>query len=105
VARLDETDALLFAASLSRHGDASRVRRRLSIALCANLAGWDLALAEQLADEPFENLLEPAAMLDAFARMRGWRSDTPQNWETGTLDEMDEVPHPHSAIFAAAGKP
>jgi hypothetical protein len=101
---LDEIDALLYSAALCRRPGLSPVKRRLAIALAANLAIWDLPLAERLADEPFENLLEPAVMLESLAAERGWHENTPHDWENGTLDYFGDAPQPHSAVIVLNGQ-
>lgn len=97
---VDSLDALLYAATLYREKSGSRLRRKIAVALIANLALWDLSLAERLADESFNDLLDPKNLLASIAAENGWSDKALRQWHCGMIDEIDGAQREHSALVA-----
>ncbi len=67
------------------------------------LAKWDIDLAERLLKCNPEDLMQPRSILRDYANERDWTAETPQCWETGTLDELNGRPTIHSALLEITG--
>jgi len=101
-------DMTIFAAELFRHHFLTRhpklrLQRRTAISVAASLAQYDPLLAERLAREPFEKLLDLSAvttLLKTFGQSRRWQAGQVQEWHAGQQDEVEGVICPHSAALA-----
>lgn len=86
----------------------ARRRRRVIRGLMANtvaqIAQWDHVLAGVLLDGGPETALQPNATLTRYAEERGWTAETPELWETGTLDGPRKRPVVHSALLLVQGR-
>ena len=69
----------------------------------AQVAQWDCVLAEQILGLPLNEALNPAGILQQYARDRGWTAETPRCWEMGTVDGPAERPIVHSALLEVSG--
>ena len=85
----------------------SRIKHRGHRALLAHtvaqVAQWDSFLANQLILLPPEEALSPENILRQYASERGWTSETPRCWESGTQDGTPEKPIVHSALLEVCG--
>jgi hypothetical protein len=97
---VDALDAWLFAASVFRPQEPSRLRNRLAIAIVAHLALWDAALIERLAQAKLSELLCPQPLLGEIAQERGWVQETAVEWHLGTQEKFEGVAQVHSALLA-----
>ena len=101
-------DSLLYASLLIEGAKLVPLQKRLAASVIAALSLWDPFVAERLAEEDLAQLLQPASVLDAFARERGWMSVNCPNeeslWCQGMKNMFDGAPKIHSAVLAALGK-
>jgi hypothetical protein len=79
---------------------ATPLETRLTISMVAELAAWDPELCEWLARFSIDGLSRPTECLTAFAKTRGWSSDTlrtsANGWSTGLSQTVNgrSVSHP-----------
>lgn len=100
---VSELDMLLYASRLVVERGATKGARATLLSTCiARLAVGDPYVAQLLADETPERLLEPIPILADIAASRGWNKDTSCSWEQGTLHTVDGRPRDHSAIAAVS---
>ncbi len=78
--------------------------RFLIAATVAQLAQWDVCLAERLIGARPEKILRPWPLLEADAARRGWSGQTPEAWEAGTVDGPRARPLVHSTLLCAQGR-
>ena len=97
-------DLEMFIYALWKTSDTVRPEHRALLAhTVSQIAQWDCSLADELLSLPIAEVLAPTDALARYARCRGWTSDTPRNWESGTLDGPADRPIVHSAILSVAG--
>jgi hypothetical protein len=103
---LSALDLRLFLRRLGRTSTDSSLLSRLREELLVELAGFDPALAVDLAAEPTERLLAPGSALAAYSAKRVWREDAPPplEWATGGADEVDGVRRVHLALALLHGR-
>jgi hypothetical protein len=99
--RLGELDTLIYATAQLSGRDLSRKRLRILAQVIAQLACWDCALAERLAEEAPRRVLEAYGILAEVAAERGWERATPASWAEGGVDEFDGQERVHSALLVA----
>jgi len=97
-------DGLVLADSLRGSHDESTCRRRTAGSIAAALAGADLDLLAEIADEPLRRLIEPKERLVAYAERRCIDPTEPPNRAAGTLESFDDETRCHSAWLAMAGR-
>ncbi len=95
-------DGLVLAESLRGLHDESICRRRTAGSIAAALAGADLDLLTEIADDPLHQLIEPRERLTAYAERRGFDPNESPCRAAGTLESFDDETRPHSAWLAVA---
>lgn len=102
--QMDPLDMLLYCWSLFRYRGWSLIQRHLAAAICASLACWDPATAEELAQKDLPELLAPQSTLAAIAESRGWNcaplKPWPELWAEGKADLYGGTWRLHSALLA-----
>jgi hypothetical protein len=97
---LDRIDIMLLLSHLLADRSLPRLFAKLWIAVGAELAGTDAALAIRLAAAELSTIFSPKALLEAVARERGWsaRSESGEaEWALGEADILDGKLVRHSA--------
>jgi hypothetical protein len=102
-------DMLLYASRLMEAAGYNGLFRELATAIITEIAGTDPLMADFLATEPLERLLNPLPALRDIARTRGWphKGSGPGeqlSWSLGITDCRDGKPLSHSAAETAKGK-
>lgn len=87
---VDPLDTLLYVSQILPARPISRLERRVSISVIANVALWDAALCDILAREDFTRLLAPGEVLEEMARARGWLAGL----EEAVVDPSRTTPTP-----------
>lgn len=102
--RVDQFDMLLYAASLFREQRLPYFHKRLAISAVTQLAAFDPALAEHLAQFSLQEILNPFEILRVFAEERGWEGLDTENaalfWWEGIADNLGGDKIIHSAYLA-----
>ena len=98
----------LYVMALQHEDSRGPSRHRMSRALRANsvahISQWDHSLAEQMLETDLQSALQPRAILESYARGRGWIAETVEDWEVGTVDGPQSRPVVHSALLAIQGR-
>jgi hypothetical protein len=95
-------DALLFASLLLRDKICGPFRYELYTRLLANVALWDVAVAEVFAMEPQTALFAPEEVLGKIAEDRGWepiRTECDYSWSIGASECFGGRPMIHPAAL------
>lgn len=98
-----KTDALLWASMLAADLDEGRLARRVRAAVTAELALWDVDLAERLIRLSLAELLQPDEALRATRDSYQWSGSSEARWESGQRQRFDGVDTRHSADLRRAG--
>ena len=93
---LDDIDLLLFASERLRQRVVNPLRRSLLATAVARVASWDFDTADALLAESDPTIMDPVDILRFIARDKGWSSETPLDWRTGTVSQSGVV-HPARA--------
>jgi len=103
--RMSRIDGMLHLGKLWSRKNRPQLERDLRIAIATELAGYDLELAERLAESQLTILLTPHDMLCQEAARRGWTGRmAPNAWPSGRLDKWEARPFEHPASLAAAAE-
>lgn len=78
------------------------VEWRTAATVLSRVAAWDPEVAERLADESIERILDPAPVLAEIAGERGW-IDGCRTWEDGAVNDVDGRELIHSAALGPKG--
>jgi hypothetical protein len=100
---LDGLDLLLLAGQLLRNRGHSARLRELLASTVAQVALFDVEVADRLSAEPAERILAPLPLLEDVATERGWSRDTPRCWHLGSECRVTGEPRAHSALRAING--
>ena len=95
---LDEVDLLLFASQRLRQRRLDPLLRLLLATTIARVAAWDFDSATALVTQGDETIMEPVELLRAFAREKGWTTETPIDWHVGTASQAG-IAHPARAAL------
>ena len=101
---VDPLDAQVYAAGLLRTRRFPAVHKTLATVILAELASWDPAVCERLAEESWEILLRPQLILREVGRERGWEGIAPDGeraWALGWQDDFGGRSTWHAAVLAA----
>jgi hypothetical protein len=103
---LNHLDMELLIAHIVRNQSMHPLETRLTISLCAELAGTDFSLASQLAECTIPTLFDVEPVLRQFAKQKGWTLEGIDNpaWRSGQIDEVDGKDVIHSAYLALRGE-
>jgi hypothetical protein len=100
-------DTLIYTMFLLEQHRLSALEKRLAVSIIASLAMWDSLLAERLAGESLNRILEPIPVLRDFAQERNWPALAEANeaslWSCGIKNQFDGMPRIHSAALARSG--
>lgn len=106
---VESLDAALLAAQLVQGRGLPRLQKRVTVAIVAQLAQWDLTVVERLALEDLQHLLDPVQILQEIARERQWSQVDAEagacTWHRGMADCVDAEMQVHSAILALRDPP
>lgn len=100
---VDISDLLVLALWKIPKNIRHREHRALLAHTVAQVAQWDIFLAEQLLDLAPGEMLNPEGTLRRYGQERGWTDETPRCWEAGTVDGPVERPTVHSALLEVSG--
>ncbi len=100
---VDTLDLFVFALRQVPVGIKRREHHALLAHTVAQVAQWDILIAEQLLELPLAEALSPEGALRQYARERGWTAETPECWEKGTVDGPEERSTVHSALLEVSG--
>ena len=95
---LDDIDLLLFSSEGLRERTNDSFLRSLLAYSVAHVASWDLQTATELMGQDNATILAPHEFLRAVATNRGWSTQTPLDWRSGTCS-LSGVAHPALAAL------
>jgi hypothetical protein len=103
--RVLRVDTSIAVGAWEASGEEVPLLRAVRHALAAELAQWDLALAEDMSRHTLEELLVPGPLIEEWRRRQGWPPEAISNptWENGLVDTLDGVPQLHAV--ALLGRP
>ena len=94
---VDEMDLVVLANNRLRARGFVETIRKLLVITIAQVAAWDCAVAEGLAQARMEDILDPLEFLKSDARGRGWTRETPPSVALGTESYLGVA---HAALAA-----
>ena len=94
---VDEMDLAFLANDRLRARGVVETLRKLLVMTIAQVAAWDCAVAERLAQARTEEILDPLEFLKSDARTRGWTRETPPSVTLGTESYLGVA---HAALAA-----
>lgn len=100
---VDRLDMLLFTSTIFRKRRMSALQKEVATSVIANIALWDPMVAQRLAYESIERILNPQPVLQQIAKERNWCETgltTSPSWCTGTRDLFNGQKKIHSACLA-----
>jgi hypothetical protein len=99
---VEPLDMTLYLDRLLPRGKQRPLIRQATVAVGAEVCGFDLLAARSISAEPLGVVYQPYEWLRSFGAKRGW-TNGPVRWEDGTCDLIGSECRPHAAWEALQG--
>ncbi|MBN2465964.1 hypothetical protein JXD38_10130 [candidate division WOR-3 bacterium] len=102
-------DAYVYSYQLHSTDGRDRLVRDLKVALCTELALWDLALCRRLSELTLDELARPQSVLQDYAKNIGWAAlgrdvEDCDLWKIGAAQDYEGRRMTHSAYLTVCGE-